>query len=695
MRRKRCLGLLGLGLWAGAALAQHRDEELALAYGEAATVSIATGSSQPLRRAPAVASVITAADIVAMGATNLDQVLASVPGLHVSVNAINYAAIYSLRGLYSAPTNPHVLLLLDGVPMKGAYSGDKGTSWTGLPLEYVARIEVIRGPGSALYGADAFAGVINVVSKSAADIGGSEVGIRLGAFGSHEAWAQHGGSVGPLQLVAYAHAGRSDGQRELIAADAASRLDKLFGTHASRAPGPVNTFRRELDLGLKLNWGDWHLNSSQQWQPRIGTGAGVNSALDPDSYTNSRRSMFELGWTSTSADRDWLLGASLSHTRYTEQTPAGLMLFPPGTRIGPNLFPDGMRGGPWRWDRQTRVSVNAGYAGWQGHALRVGLGSEDIDLYASRTYKNFLLSPTGVPIPTGPVIEYSAIQPHIPPARRRNNFVFVQDEWQLAPDWALTLGLRQDRYSDLGSTLNPRLALVWDAAYNLTVKLLHGQAFRAPGFNEQYTVNPVSTGNPQLKPERIATDELALDWQVRSDLQFKLNVYRFDMRDQVRVVANPAPATGASYQNLGRLRGQGLEMEVHWQTLRQLQLTAQLSLQHTLDVASGTDAGYAPHHHLFARADWRLTGVYVLGAQLNAVGGRARAAGDARPPVADYRTVDLQLRHGGEQRGLAWALALRNALDAKPREPSLPGGTLPGDLPLAGRSWSVEGSWRF
>jgi len=694
MRRNHGLALLAL--WVAAAQAQQRDEDLALAYDEAATISIATGSSQPLRRAPAVASVITAADIAAMGATNLDQVLEAVPGVHVSVNAINYVPIYAVRGIFSAiSTNPHVLLLLDGVPIKGAFSGDKGTQWSGLPLEHVARIEVIRGPGSALYGADAFAGVINVVTKSAADIKGSAAGVRLGAFGSREAWLQHGGSVGPLQLAAFAHIGRSDGQREIIQADAATRLDRLFGSHASLAPGPVNAFHRDVVLGLKLNWADWQLNTNVQAWPHTGTGAGVNSALDPGTATSARRSSAELSWANASLVKDWTLGASLSHTRYTEQAPDGLMLFPPGIRIGPNLFPDGMIGGPWRWDRQTRVSVNAGYAGWQGHAWRIGLGSEDIDLYASRTYKNFLLSPTGVPIPTGPVIEYSAIQSHIPPSRRRNLFVFVQDEWQLAPDWALTLGLRDDHYSDLGSTVNPRLALVWDAAYNLTVKLLHGQAFRAPGFNEQYTVNPVATGNPQLKPERIATHELALEWQAHSTLQFKLNVYRFDMRDQVRVVPNPAPATGASYQNLGRLRGQGLEMEAHWQALRQLQLTAQLSLQHTLDVASGADAGYAPHHHLFVRADWRLTGEALLGAQFNAVGGRARAAGDARPPVADYRTLDLQLRHGGEQRGPGWALALRNAFDAKPREPSQSAINLPGDLPLAGRSWYVEGSYRF
>src|SRR5476649_2472473 len=77
------------------------EEELTQVYGDADSVSIATGSAQSLRRAPAVASVITAADIAAMGATDLDQVLESVAGIHVSRSANNYAPLYVVRGIVS------------------------------------------------------------------------------------------------------------------------------------------------------------------------------------------------------------------------------------------------------------------------------------------------------------------------------------------------------------------------------------------------------------------------------------------------------------------------------------------------------------------------------------------------------------------------------------------------------------------
>ena len=81
----------------------------------------------------------------------------------------------------------------------------------------------------------------------------------------------------------------------------------------------------------------------------------------------------------------------------------------------------------------------------------------------------------------------------------------------LPSDWYLTAGVRHDQYSDFGGTTNPRLALVWDTAYNLTSKLLYGQAFRPPSFSELYNINnPVGQGNPNLKPETNQSVELAL-----------------------------------------------------------------------------------------------------------------------------------------------------------------------------------------
>ncbi|MDM4767937.1 TonB-dependent receptor [Pelomonas sp. SE-A7] len=671
------------------------EEDIALAFGDKHMVSIATGSRQSLKRAPAVATVITAQDIAAMGATDLDQALASVPGLHVSYGPILNVPLYGIRGMLSQPLNVQVLVLLNGQPMKTAYAGDKGNEWGGFPLENVARIEVIRGPGSALYGADAFAGVINIVTKGPAALKGTELGARVGAFKAGDLWLQHAGSLGPAALSAYLRVGKTDGHGKTIEADAATRLDNLFGTHASRAPGPINAGHDALDAGLELGWEKWRLRANKFMRHNLGTGAGVNSALDPDSHIDMDRLMADLSWTDAQFAQDWVAGATVAMSRYQFVTPRGLTLFPAGTRIGANLFPNGMIGGPARWERVWRFDTHAIYSGLAGHSLRIGLGHDDTDLYRAETRKNFIVSPTGVPVPTGPVIDYNPIQPHILPARRTSNYLYAQDEWSLAPDWSLTAGLRHDRYSDFGGTTNPRLALVWEAAYNVTAKLMHGRAFRAPGFSEQFTINPVSTGNPDIKPERMKTSELALAWAPVAELQLNLSLYRLDASEIIRVVANPPPATGATYRNVGRLRGRGGELEMQWDALRQLRVSGHLAFQRTTDRATGLDAGYAPHQHHYARVDWRASGEWQLGTQLNRVADRKRASGDARAPVPDYTTVDLSLRRTMAGSGWEIAALLRNAFDADAREPTLPGGTLPNDLPLAGRSWSVEARLRF
>jgi len=139
------------------------DEDLELAYGDRATISITTGAALSLRRAPAVATVITAEDIALQGFHELNEVLETVPGFHINRSAPTYAANYSIRGIGgNGFINPQVLVLQNGVPLTDLYNGDKGNAWVSLPLTNVARIEIIRGPGSALYGADALAGVIRV-----------------------------------------------------------------------------------------------------------------------------------------------------------------------------------------------------------------------------------------------------------------------------------------------------------------------------------------------------------------------------------------------------------------------------------------------------------------------------------------------------------------------------------------------------
>lgn len=694
--KRLALMLSALGLVSLPALAQSSDEdELAMSYGDKSFVSIATGSRVPVTRAPAVATVITTEDIAAIGATDLDEILETVPGLHVARETQLYAPVYVIRGI-NIGFNPQVLLLINGVPQTTVYTGNRGGGWGGLPVENIARVEVIRGPGSALYGADAFSGVINVITKTAAEIDGTQVGVRAGSFNTKDGWMLHGGKWGGVDVAAYLRVGSTDGSRRTVRADAQTALDALNGTQASLAPGPLNNERDFVDGMLDLSLDKWRLHFDYR-ERTLGAGTGIASALDPTGESYSQNIGADLRYEDKNIAPDLALSLQASWMHYKEFSDA--VLFPAGTRFYPSgqVFTDGMIGNPDKWEQHGRLAASATYTGLSDHRILLGLGVEKEEVYRTNETKNFD-GATYLPIGTGSwadVTDVSNTAPFMTPHGRYKRYVYLQDEWSLAADWTLTAGVRHDRYSDFGSTTNPRLALVWDAAYNVTAKLMYGSAFRAPSMSELYAINnPVVLGNPDLKPERIRTVEAALAWQPLSRLQLGLNVFHYEMSDIIRTV-------NSAYQNTGRQIGRGMEFEAEWELSKVLRLSGNYAYQHSVDTATDQDAGNSPHHHVYARADWRFTPGWSLHSQFNWLSKRMRVAGDPRPDLAGYETVDLTLRT--ERSGNAWnfTVSVRNLFDKDVYEPTpyefAANGQvfLPNDFPMPGRSIYAQASYKF
>ncbi|MFM8900415.1 MAG: TonB-dependent receptor plug domain-containing protein [Burkholderiales bacterium] len=674
------------------------EDDLASIYGDKSTISLVTGNRQPLRRAPAVATVITAQDIAAMGATDLDEVLESVPGIHVGRNNQGYNPLYIIRGIYSE-FNGQTLVLQNGVPMTSMFIGNRGNIWAGFPVSNIARIEIIRGPGSALHGADAYAGVINIVTKSAADMRGSEIGLRVGSFSSREAWAQHGTKWGDVDVGGYLRVEHTDGFKRIVDADAQTQLDGLFGTRASLAPGSINTGREAVDANVEFGLGKARLRVGYKLRDKVGTGAGAASALDPVGQGRAVRGNVDFSWNDIELTPNWKLGLTGSWFYYSNEFPSPLQIFPPGAFGG--SFPNGALGAPNTWEKQLRLAVSATYGGWQGHRLRLGLGADDLDMYRTQELKNFTLISsgpiTGLPTPTpgAQISEFPVADSFSTPQRRRVVYGYVQDEWSFARDWTLTGGVRHDQYSDFGGTTNPRLAVVWDAGVNLTAKLLYGRAFRAPSFSEQYSINnPVLRGNPALQPEVIGTTEAVLSWQASRDSQIQLSLFKYQMKDIIR--ATTVAGGTQQYNNAGRQTGHGFELEATQDVSRNLRATAHYAYQRSTDKTSGSDAGYAPHHQLFGRVDWTAPEGWVVTTQFKHVADRARPAGDNRAPIGDYTTVDLLVRTRPRATGWNFSLIARNLFNADVREPSLaPGSSLPNDLPMAGRALTAQAIYKF
>lgn len=696
LRTIPCLLMLG----ASTLSAQSMDEEEAALlglYGDEELISIATGIYQPIAKAPAVATVITAEDIRAMGATDLDEILETVPGLHVAYDAATFNPIYSIRGVYTQ-FNPQVLLLVNGIPLQDLFKGTHASIWGGMPVEAIARIEVIRGPGSAVYGADAFAGVINIHTKTSQDINGAEVGLRAGSFDTQDFWGLYGGDWGGFEVAGMLEVHNTDGYSRTVTEDGATAL----GT--SLAPGPVNMGRQNLDARIDIAYELWNLRAGYQRRQDYETGFGVAYSLDPEGRFSSKRWNADLTYHNPVFTSNWDIQAQASFNHFSQEVDENIVLFPPGTNFGLGAFANGMIGNPEVFERHWRFDFSALYSGIERHKIRLGTGYSKKDIYKVKEEKNFVYTalnlgpPIGIvqiPTPTGTLDDVSndPSRVFLREEDRRNYYFYLQDIWQFANDWELTAGLRYDHYNDFGDTYNPRLALVWSTSQTLTNKFMYGRAFRAPSFAEtQAQNNPVALGNANLDPETMQTLEWAVDYRPQDDLRLSVNLFRYKWKDIIQFVPDQTGGTSTA-QNTGEQTGYGMELEADWHMNNSLRLQGNYALQRSKDKDADHDAGNAPHHQINLSADWEFIPAWHLDSRVNWVGDRKRVAGDTRPDVDDYTTLDMTLRYKKTSNPWEVAAAVRNALNSDRREPSLyalPAPSIPNDLPLAGRSFFVE-----
>jgi iron complex outermembrane receptor protein len=260
-----CLGFIS-SFSSGIVCAENKvDDFFAMSPAELAAtpVTIATGTPKPIFQSAAVTTVITAEQIKSMGATELHEVLETVPGVHACLQASTYDYNYTMRGVRNA-TNSQILMLLNGTRITTPFRGTTMSSLE-LPIEAIQRVEVIRGPGSALYGADAFTGVINIITKKTKDIGGTIAGARVGDHSVQSGWGQYGAQWAGWDVATslqYQHTSGDDGR--IINADSQTAYDKKFGTQASHAPGPLNTRYETLNGHLAMQRKHWDMGSHNE-----------------------------------------------------------------------------------------------------------------------------------------------------------------------------------------------------------------------------------------------------------------------------------------------------------------------------------------------------------------------------------------------------------------------------------------------
>ncbi|MCW8879659.1 MAG: TonB-dependent receptor [Kangiellaceae bacterium] len=669
------------------------EEDLEDFYGDEDFVSLATGTKQLIHKAPSVASVVTKDQIKSMGLLDLDEILETIPGFHVSRNKAGNEPVYVIRGV-TTRFNPQVLMLLNGIPLTNIYVGNRGQVWGGFPVESIERVEVIRGPGSALYGADAFSGVINIITKDTSSESHVELGGRIGSFNSQSVWLTSTGTINDAAVRFDYQYYQTDGHEEIVEADAQSQLDLIFGTDASYAPGPMSNMRETHEFRSQIDFNNWKIRVGAQYRKR-GLGIGVTGALTPTSRSFSNRWNFDINYKTDISDNS-KIDFQISRFNTSLEIDGNLILFPPGSDIGFGApFPDGVIGNPEVFENHNRANFTYTYSGYSSHSLRLGTGYYFSEIYKTKESKNFALGPNGEFLaPGSPVVDVSDT-PYVflPEEDRKNLYVFIQDVWQVANDWEVTFGLRHDDYSDFGTTTNPRFAVVWSTSFKLTSKLLYGKAFRAPSMANLYAINnPAALGNPDVQPEKMETLELVFDYRPTDDLTTVFSIFKYNWDDVIQFSPDEGLTTTTA-KNIGQRSGQGFEVEATWEAFENLTFSTNFSYQDSEDDDTGFDLVDVPRQQFYLMADWKISSNWSSNFQIHSVMERKRASSDTREKIDDNSWLDLNVHWKNNENDIEFAISGKNVFDAELREPLET--SIPNDLPLAGRSVHAELRYHF
>lgn len=676
----------------------------------ATPVTIATGTPNSISQSAAVTSIITAEQIKTMGATELHEVLETIPGFHASIQTYSYDYSYSVRGIHNA-TNSQLLMMMNGSRLNMPFRGSVMMHFE-LPLEAIERIEVIRGPASALYGADAFAGVVNIITKKAKDINGTRVGVRAGNGNTQSAWAQHGTEWAGWNIASSFQYQHTDGDgNRMIYKDFQSTKDNAFGTQASHAPIKYQGRYETLDAHLNLQRKHWDIDFWSFTSLNSGLRAGVNSVLNTDDKSNGQLFLTNIRFST----EDWLGDLELtSHLSYlTTNFDANFQQFPNNAQLPINsdghisdglnptlprtLFPQGVNSHLGLTENMPAIELGAIYKGLDKHLLRLitGFRYERISTRGARNFGTDVINGLNPPSVVNGTLTDITNTPYVyaPNSHRSIWSAVLQDEWKFADNWQLTAGIRYDYYSDFGSTVNPRAAIVWDVNDKLTTKLLYGRAFRAPNFSEQFNQsNPVLLGNKNLKPEVINSVEWAMDYRPINSLRTTFNLYYYEMKNQIAAVPNIGQSS-ATFQNSGNQHGYGSEFEWQWQPFDDLRFSGNYAWQNARNLQTHSRVTYVPEHHIYAQFDWQFMPHWHIQPQINWIGGRVTPVTDTRN-LSDFETIDITLRGKNLFEHLNVSASVRNVLNAHNNfEPAST--SLPQNIPWSSRMFYFEASVKF
>lgn len=681
----------------GECLAKAQSTEAAWLGGND-EVSIATRHETAIAKAPSIITVITAEEIKNAGYRTFIEILGTVPGFEILKMVDMGHSIPAVRGVRS---ESRVRIMMNGHLALNPVRGGIFEMFDQFPVENIKRIEIIRGPGSAVYGENAFLAVINIITFDAKDIDGVRVISGYGSFDTYDENILFGKTFGKLDISGMVRYRQTDGFDGIIKSDnqtvADNALSSLGYAPASLAPGSVRDGRQEYDMELKAQHDDFYFNgwySNKRYDFFVGTA----QALTDEAYLDEDYFFGEVGYKKTFEDsftiRPRIYYDQLNGDHHLKTLPNGTTL--PVDTDGDGIYnafathPDGIRVRLIATEMIAGTEIPIDYQLFDGNLITLGMEYRLCNQLPRKSAANYHPDTLA---PLDSMQDFTDTHPFFDDHTRRIMSFYLQDTWDIIDTVNLTLGARHDRYSDFGEATSPRAGLTWAFMENASLKLLYGEAFRAPAFLEMFTLmKPSLAGNPDLTPERIKTYEVGLSYRFNKHITSGINYFNNDIRDLIALRVLPNTQNTSRYENFGDAHVQGIETETKIDITKGNYVFMNYTFQNPED-GNGDDMPFVAQHfgnfgvntHYWKYINTNLS-TFVSGR-------RSREGDDTRDNLPAYSLLNLSVIGKEFFNTMEIQGTVFNLLD---KDYSDPGPTsIPDDLPRPGRTFWVGLSYQF
>lgn len=657
--------------------AQAQEPEASEALGRLLKLldtKISTGShAQPADITPGVVTILEKKTLLATGVRTVAEALTLIPGFGKPEPQLNNdePVFRGLGGIYTGSSGK-IRYMVNGIVTNNTISANSSLVLQ-MPVDQIERIEVISGPGAAIYGEYALLGVINVITEQSANFAYARfTDYDTQAVGGHYRWEHSPQYHSSLNVSLW----QSDG------GDINSGTDILYALgqpELSVAPGQPNLKRRFLSAFYNLDAKNWSLTAFLLGDQR-GDRFGAANALSGSTEFTQKTSQYGVEWKTQAKVNSWIVNSRIAAKHYQRKN-ENTFLLPAGIfRLFEVDLVTNSNEGENRFELASKLSRQQGT---HHQLLGVELSeskSEDISFEA--TFDESTLLP-GLNI-ASPLAESTTQPLGLENKSRRISSLYFSDQYQPSDRLQFVSGLRVDHYSDIreSSLFSPRVSASYRKSTNHLLKAQYARAFRPPSFSElHYRIGLSSdghAGNPDLDSEIIDTLEFVHSYRDKRSL-LRTTLFASRISDLIRHINR------GRFENVHDVDSQGIELDFEHNPRLGIRWLGNLSYVEATNTSNSQPLEGSIRWLGNLGFNWQPRSRYSTTIRYQYVGERFRAPDDRRDKLGGYSIINLHgLIHDFLSPGLSLRLGINNLFDKDTFNPA-PTGTYINDYPAPGR----------